>query len=95
MYESNFDEYRDINEQEMNNYINKKLGEFPIHTLLQELSLNDLSWDFDAVSFYHSAMSDETSIYSRIETGYAFTPDMNIEIVEKFNNQTFTQGSAI
>ena len=40
-------------------------------------------------------MWDEKSIYPRIETGYAYTPDMNNEIVEKFNNQTFTQGSAI
>ena len=31
----------------------------------------------------------------RIETGYAFTKDMNDELVDKFNNQTFTQGSAI
>ena len=41
-YESNFNDYRDIDEEEMNNYINKKLGEFPIHKLLQELSLNSL-----------------------------------------------------
>ena len=40
-------------------------------------------------------MSDEKSIYPRIETGYAFTPNMNDELVEKFNSQTFTQGSAI
>ena len=40
-------------------------------------------------------MSDEKSIYPRIETGYVFTKDMNIELVEKINTQTFTQGSAI
>ena len=40
-------------------------------------------------------MSDEKSIYPRIETGYAFTRDMNNKLVEKFNNRTFTQGSAI
>ena len=40
-------------------------------------------------------MTDPESIYPRIEIGYAFTPDMNTELVEKFNNQTFTQGSAI
>ena len=40
-------------------------------------------------------MSDEKSIYPRIESGYAFTSDMNDELVEKFNYQTFTQGSAI
>ena len=65
----------------MNNYINKKLGEFPIHKLLQELSLKDLLWDFDAVCLYPSAMSDPKSIYPRLETGYAYTPDKNDELV--------------
>ena len=40
-------------------------------------------------------MWDMSSIYPKTETGYAFTPDMNDELVEKFNIQTFTQGSAI
>ena len=40
-------------------------------------------------------MWDEKPIYPRFETGYAYTNDMNGELVEKFNNQTFTQGSAI
>ena len=79
----------------MNNYINKNLGEFPIHKLLQEQSLNDILWDFDAVSLYPSALSDPKSTYPRTETNFAFTPDMNNEPVEKFINQTFTQGSAI
>ena len=54
-----------------------------------------LLWDIDAVLLYPSAIWDEKSIYPRIETGYAFTRDINDELVEKFNNQTFTQGSAI
>ena len=90
-----FKGYRDIDEEDMNIYINEKIGEFPIHKLLQEIGLNDLLWDFDAVSLYPSAMSDEKSIYRRIETGYAFTTNMNDELVEKLNTQTFTQGSAI
>ena len=40
-------------------------------------------------------MWDSSSIYPKIETGYAFTRDMNDNLVEKFNNQTFNQGSAI
>ena len=40
-------------------------------------------------------MWDPKSIYPKIETGYAFKREMNYELVEKFNNQTFTQGSAI
>ena len=85
-YEIKFDDYRDIDEEEMDKYINKKLGEYPIQNLLQELSLNDLLWDFYAVSLHPSTMSDPESIYPKIETGYAFTPDMNNELIEKFNN---------
>ena len=95
VYESQFDDYRDIDEEEMKIYIIKKLGEFAIHKLLQQLSLNDLLWDFDAVSLYPSAMSDPETIYPRMETGYAFTPDMKDDLVEKFLNQTFNEGSAI
>ena len=40
-------------------------------------------------------MWDKASIYPTIETSYAFTPDMNDELFENFNFQTFTQGSAI
>ena len=34
-------------------------------------------------------------MYSKIEEGCAFTPDLNDEIVEKFNKKFFTQDSAI
>ena len=40
-------------------------------------------------------MWDENSTYPGIETGYAFTRDMNDELVEKFNSGNFNQGSAI
>ena len=58
---------------------------------LKELSLKDLLVEYDAASLYPSAMWNDNSIYPTIETGYAFTPDMNDEIVEKFNNQTLTK----
>ena len=57
-------------------------------------SLN-LLWDFDCVSLHPSAMRDQKSIYPKIETGYAYEKHMNDELVEKINNQTFTQGSAL
>ena len=50
---------------------------------------------YDATSFYLSARYDDRSVYPKIETGYAFTLDMNEENVEKLDNQTFTQGSAL
>ena len=46
----------------MNKYFNKKFGELRIHKLLQQLSLDDLLWDYDDVSLYPSAMWNETSV---------------------------------
>ena len=40
-------------------------------------------------------MSDDKYFYPRKEPGYAITPDMNIDLVQKINNQTFTQGREI
>ena len=94
-YENQFNDYRDEDEDEKEKYINKKLGDLRLHKLLKQIELVHLLWDFDAVSLYPSAMWDEKSIYPRIETGYAYTPDMNNELVEKFNTGNFNQGSAI
>ena len=57
--------------------------------------MTDVSTYFDATSLYPSATRNEKSKYPKNETGYAFTPDMNDEIVEKFKTLSFTQGSAI
>ena len=94
-YENQFDDYRDENEEDKEKYINKKLCDLKLHKLIQKIELVHLLWVFDAVSLYPSAMWDEKSIYPKIETGFAFTPDMNNELVNKFNNQNFNQGSAI
>ena len=94
-YESQFNDYRDEDVEGKEKYINKKLSELRLHKIIKRIELIHLLWDFDAVSLYPSAMWDENSIYPRIETRYAFTRDMNNELVGKFNNQTFTQGSAI
>ena len=36
-------------------------------------------------------MWDEKTINPKNETGYAFTPDMNDEIVKKLTNQSFAK----
>ena len=46
---------------------------------------------FDATSLYLSAMSDEKSVYPKIETVFAFELHMNNVYLEAFNNQTFNQ----
>ena len=40
-------------------------------------------------------MWDKKLIYPKIEKGYAFASETNDELIEKFNIQFFTQGSAI
>ena len=63
----------------------------PIHKELSKLDSNKTQMDYDATSLYPSAMWDENSVYRKIETGFAFKPDMNDIYVEVFNNQTFNQ----
>ena len=69
-YESNFNDYRDEDEEEEEKFINEKLSKLPIHQLLKQIKIDEILWDFDAVSLYPSAMWDEKSIYRTIETGY-------------------------
>ena len=81
-------DYRKINVKEKDKYINKKLSQLPISNEMKEFNRDDLLMAFDATSLYPSAMYDENSIYPKIETGYAFTEDMNDELVKEFINQT-------
>ena len=46
---------------------------------------------YDADSLYPSAIWDENSVYPKIESGFAFKPDMNNVYVEAFNNKTINQ----
>ena len=81
-YGSKFDVYTKIDIEERENYINKKLGDVHIHHLIRQIHSVDLLVDFDATTLYPSAMSDEKSIYHKIETGFAYGKDMNDEFVE-------------
>ena len=36
-------------------------------------------------------MIDKDSFYRRTETGYLFTPNKELELIQQFNNRTFTQ----
>ena len=63
-YQNNFDDCRIMDEEKMEKFISKILSELPNHKFLQQLSFKDLLWDFDAVSLYPSAMSDEKKYLS-------------------------------
>ena len=90
-YDSQFKGYRDNDEEERTEHINKEFNKLPIHKKLQKRNLNDLMMDFDATSLYPSAMWDEDSVHPKIENGFAVKPYMNDIYVEAFNNKTFNQ----
>ena len=71
------------------------MSQLPIPKKLREFNRNDLLMAFDATSLYPSAMYDMDSVYPKIETGYAFTEDMNDKIIEEFNNQIFIKSTIL
>ena len=73
------------------NIIAKNLINYQYRKKLQKLNVNDVMMDFDAKSLYPSAMWVENSVFSKVETGFVFKPQMNKVYVEAFNNQTFNQ----
>ena len=64
--ESNFDDFRDIDEEEKEKYISEKLSKHPIHLLIKPINLDELLWDIDALGLYPSAIWEKKSIYPRI-----------------------------
>ena len=90
-FDLKYDDYRDINQKEREKYVNKKLNMLPIHKELSKLDSNKTQMDYDATSLYPSAMWDKNSVYPKIETGFAFKPNMNDVYVEAFNNQSFNE----
>ena len=73
---------------------NEKLGEFANRQPLKQTNFKELLIDYGAVSLYPSAMWDKKTIYPKIETRYAFSEDMNDELVNKMIHQSSTQGIA-
>ena len=63
----------------------------PIHKELSKIDSNRTQMGYDGNSLYPSAMWDEKSVYPKIETGFAFTPNMNDVYVDAFNNQAFNE----
>ena len=91
-YDSQFKDYRDNDEEERTEHNNKELNKLAIHKKLQKLDVNNnVMMDYDGNSLYPSAMWNENSVYPKIESGFAFKPQMNNVYVEAFNNQTFNQ----
>ena len=67
-----FEDYRDINQAEIEKCVNDKLSKLPKHEKLRKLNLYDVMLAFDATSLYPSALWVEKSVYPKIETGFAY-----------------------
>ena len=46
---------------------------------------------FDGKSLHSCAMIDKDSFYPRIETGYLFTPNKEMELFQRLNIRIFSQ----
>ena len=90
-FDSNYDDYRDIDQKEKEKYVNKELNMLSIHKGLSKLISKKTQMNFDATSLYPSPMWDENSVYPEIETRFAFKPHKKKSYVESFNIQTFNQ----
>ena len=90
-YHSQFDDYRENDEEERTKHINKEFNKLTIHKKLRKWNLNDVVMDFDATSFYPSTTWDEKSVYPKVEIGFAFKPHINKTYIDAFLNQTFNQ----
>ena len=90
--DSQLKDYRDNDEEERTEQINKELSKLPIHKKVQKIDVNnDVLMDFDGSSLYLSAMWDENSVCPKIESGFVFAPHMNAVDVKAFNDQTFNE----
>ena len=85
-YDSQYKDYRDIDQEGRTKFNNNKFSKLPLHEYLKKLNLIDVMMDSGASSLYPSAMWDEKSVYPKNETGFDFKPHMNKTYVDAFNN---------
>ena len=89
--DSKYEGYRDNNQKEKIDLINKKQNMLRSHEQLSQLDLNTTQMTFDAISLHPSAVYDHNNVYPKTRTGYASEPHINDVFVNDFNNQTFNK----
>ena len=85
-FENGEKDYRKINKKELDNFLEKKLGELEISKELQKINKDDLLVSYDFNSLYPSAQIDKNSTWPKIETSYPFKKYMNESICTLFNS---------
>ena len=85
-FENGEKDYRKINEKELDNFLNKKLGELKISKDLRKINKDDLLVSYDFNSLYPSAQIDKNSTWPKIETAYPFKKYMSDAICILFSS---------
>ena len=87
-FDLKYDDYGDIDKKKKIIILTNML---PIHKELSKLDSNKTQMHFDTTSLYPPAMWDPNRVNPKLESGFAFKPDMIDVYVEAFNNQTSKQ----
>ena len=85
-FENDEKDYRKINKEELDKFLDKKLGEIEISKDLEKINKDDLLVSYDFNSLYPSAQIDINSTWPKIETSYPFKKYMNESICSLFNS---------
>ena len=85
-FENGEKDYRKMNKKELDNFLEKKLGELNISKELQKINKDDLLVSYDFNSSYPSAQIDKNSTWPKIETAYPIKKYMNDAICYLFNS---------
>ena len=85
-FKNNEKDYRKINKKDLDEYLDKKLGDLNISKDLLKINKEDLLVSYDFNSLYPSAQIDKNSIWPKIETAYPFKKHMNDSICTLFNS---------
>ena len=85
-YESRFNDYRRINIEKLEEYVDRKIARIPVSKELAVIEKSDLFVSSDYNSLYLSAMAHLDSNWPNIETAKAIEPEDSDRLCELFNN---------
>ena len=86
-FENGEKDYRKINKKELDNFLDKKLGELEISKELQNINKDDLLVSYDFNSFNPSAQLDINIIWPKIEKTCPFEKYVSDVVCSLFNSR--------
>ena len=85
-FENGEKDYRTINMKELDDFLEKELGELKISKELQKINKDDLLVSYDFNSLYSSDQIDINRSWPKIETSYPFKKFMSDAVCTLFNS---------